>query len=437
MRMTRLLFTALVVLLQAWPATATALGPRFEVPVEWVWLRNPRSGVFVRVSSLRDFAVASNGTDFFVAWSQRALVGTVGPASEPPRTARAGVFGVRIDAAGNVLDAVPIQLPLSEVADGCPSGARFCPGLLSLAFATCSDSYLVCIGGCARVDSRGTPLDANPIPFLPSSGFAASDGQNHFVMQAGSPAQIFFVAPDATVVAHPIAFPLGSVASDGENFLSVTGSQITLFDTNGAMLNATETPFPPTRGVVTFDGNEYLFFWAGSGPDGFGKYVTRVSSDGEPIDTSARLALPDALGGSFDLTYRIAFDGVNAVAAWCSVCVNDRNLAPIAVIQKDDDAEDQIVATQAGTAGPLRRWLALASNSTGVSVVVVDGVNLSPTFNALESFFTVVQFVTTGAPPGRGHRVSARQRKERRKCHERSAERAGGDRQPGRGVRKP
>ena len=78
--MIRLLFAASAVLLLAWDATAAVLGPRFEVPVEWVWRFDPRTRLFVRVSSARDFAVASNGTDFFVAWSQRALVGTVGPA---------------------------------------------------------------------------------------------------------------------------------------------------------------------------------------------------------------------------------------------------------------------------------------------------------------------------------------------------------------------
>ena len=87
--MIRLLFAASAVLLLAWDATAAVLGPRFEVPVEWVWRFDPRTRLFVRVSSARDFAVASNGTDFFVAWSQRALVGTVGPAGEPPLTTRA------------------------------------------------------------------------------------------------------------------------------------------------------------------------------------------------------------------------------------------------------------------------------------------------------------------------------------------------------------
>jgi hypothetical protein len=258
------------------------------------------------------------------------------------------------------------------------------------------------------VDSRGTLLDANPIPLLPSGGFAISDGQDHFVL-AGN--QMFFVAPDATVVAHPMAFTIGSVASDGDNFLSVTSSQITLFESNGQTLNTTAMPFQASKQpAVTFDGDEYLIFWAGLGPDGPGKYVTHVSSkerrsrksrprtDGEPLDTSARLALPDVNGGAFDFAYRVSFDGMNAIAAWCSVCVNDRNLAPIAVIQKDDQAEDQIIATQVGTAGPMRRWLAIASNSAGVSVVVVDGVKIWLPSPFLESFFPVVQFVTTWAP---------------------------------------
>jgi len=402
MRITRFLFTAVAVLLPAWRATAAVIGPTIGLPVEWVWARdlNPNRS-FVMVSSLRDFAVASNGTDFFVAWRQRGLVGVVGPNGEPPRTAREGVFGIRIDASGNVLDVDPIQLPIPPVGDTCDFGSVDCspPSGLSmstdwLAFADKSDSYLACNGGCVRVDSNGTLLDESPIPSLPSRGTVLSDGRNHFVLADG---QIFFVHKHARVVANPLAVPLGATASDGDNFLSVAGSQISLFDSEGVTLNVTAMPVQPSRGALTFDGVEYLFFWAGSGPDGPGRYVTRVSTDGEPLDTSPRLASPAVFGGSFDRTYRISFDGMNAVAAWCDVCVHDRNVVPIAVIQKADQA-DSITGTLVGFTGPmLLTGLALASNSTGISVVVVDGVTFTPTFHT-RSFFPKIQFVTTWAP---------------------------------------
>jgi hypothetical protein len=387
--MIRLLFAASAVLLLAWDATAAVFGPRFEVPVEWVWRFDPRTRLFVRVSSARDFAVASNGTDFFVAWGQRALVGTVGPAGEPPLTTRAGVFGVRIDAAGNVLDAAPIQLPL-------PAGDMISPFPFSeptnqwLTFTASSDSYLACSFGCARVDSCGTLLDANPIPI--TGGVVVSNDENGFALVGN---QMFSVAPDATVVAHPIAFTLGSVASDGDNLLNVTRSEITLFDSNGATLNVTSMPFQASqRPAVTFDGEEYLVLWQGGGPDGTGKYVTRVSSDGVPLDTSARLALSDPFDGSKDFGLRMSFDGMNAVGAWCRDCFFERNGASLIAIQP----KDPIVATPAGGNGPMRRWLALASNSTGVSVLVVDGLNIFPPSINLESFFPVIQFVTTWAP---------------------------------------
>jgi hypothetical protein len=394
-----MLFIAAAVLLPAWQATAAVLGPRFEVPVEWVWRFDPSTRAYVRVSPARDFAVASNGSDFFVAWSQRALVGTVGPAGEPPRTARAGVFGIRIDAAGNVLDPVPIGLPLS-------GSDRSFSDLSNqwLAFAASSDSYLACSGGCARVDSCGTVLDANPIPLPSGAGgppVVVSDGEDHFVLVGN---QIFSVTRDATVVAHPIAFTVGSVASDGDKFLNVTSSQITLFDSSGATLNA--APMPGSRQpAVTFDGDEYLVLWAGRGADGNGKYVTRVSSDGVPLDTTARLALPDYFGGGADRGLRISFDGMNAVAAWCDVCVHEKNLAPIAVIQ----TKDPITANWAGTTGPVATTLAVASNSMGVSIVVADGFKPWPPSFYLSSFFPVVQFVTTWVPsPERSERSDRR-----------------------------
>jgi hypothetical protein len=413
MRMTRSLFLVAAVLLPAMHATAVVLGPRFEAPVEWVFVFDPRTRALVKVSSLLEFAVASNGTDFFVAWRQRALVGTVGPAGEPPRRTRGGVFGVRIDAAGNVLDAAPIQLPVPG-GDTCDFRVTSCPAPSALnmstgwvAFAPSSDSYMVCNGGCARVDSCGTLLDANPIPF---SGSVLSDGQDHFLLLGG---QLFFVDSDGTLVAHPFAAPIGSVASDsdGGHFLSVTGSEITLFDSNGATLNATPMPFQTSQPAVTFDGDKYLIFWAGSGPGGRGKYVTRVSSDGEPLDTSARLALSADPFGT-DRTYRISFDGMNAVAAWCSTCLFDGNGAPIAVIQQDDQADGQIIATLVGATGPMRSGssgLAIASNSTGVSVVIADGFSLWLPSPVLGSFFPVVQFVTTWAPsPERNERSDRR-----------------------------
>jgi len=390
MRMSRSLLIAAAVLLPAWQATAAVLGPSIEVPVEWVWIRDPRTRALVKVSPLRDFAVASNGTDFFVAWRQRALAGTVGPSGEPPRTARAGVFGARIDAAGNLLDAVPIALPLAGV-------ERSFSDLSNqwLAFAESSDSYLACSDGCARVDSCGALLDANPIEFpsggLPSSGMpvVVSDGEDHFVLLGN---EMFFVGPEATVVSHPLAFSIGSVASDGNNFLNVTRTGITSFDSHGGTLNAAALPFQASKQpAVTFDGDDYLILWAGIGPDGAGKYVTRASSEGEPLGTSARLALPDVRGGVFDLGFRISFDGMNAVATWCDVCTQTMNEAPIAVIQ----AEDSVIATQVDTAGPLLRALAVASNSDGVSIVVVDGFKPWLPSPALNSFFPVVQFVTT------------------------------------------
>jgi hypothetical protein len=317
------------------------------------------------------------------------------------------VFGVRIDAAGNVMDAVPIQLPLSGPQCTPPFGSCF--GFLSLAFAASSDSYLVCNGGCVRVASSGTLLDANPIPSLPS-GRVLSDGQDHFVVAGG---QIFSVDPDATVEAHPFPFAIlgDSVASDGDNFLAFTSlggapaeaaPPITLFDSNGAVLKTSAMPFQPLGRAVTFDGDEYLIFWTGAGPDGNGKYVTQVSSDGEVLDTSARLALPNFGSGSLDRLFRISFDGMNAVAAWCQSSISAVNSAPIAVIRKDDQAEDQITATQVGTAGPLgsppRQFLAVASNSTGVSVVIVDGFKFFPPAFALQSFFPRISFVRTWTP---------------------------------------
>src|SRR5512138_223133 len=88
---------------------AAVLGPRVELPLEWVWARG-YGGNFYQATAARGFAAASNGTDFLVAWMQYTRYGVDGSSGEAPWNTTPGVFAVRMDSTGAILDSSPLLL---------------------------------------------------------------------------------------------------------------------------------------------------------------------------------------------------------------------------------------------------------------------------------------------------------------------------------------
>ncbi len=387
MRAIRGLTLAAVVLTWTFPGAAPAavLGPKIPLPVDWVWRYVPNPQGYVQATGLGTIAAASNGTEFLVAWSQRALVGDVGPGGEAPWSTGPGIYAVRIDAAGQLLDPAPIALAL-DAPDLSGSGWR---GVGEwLAYAAASDTYLAawgCAGGtevCAlHVSSSGAPL--GPPIHLPAAGrpIVLSDGTDHAVV-AGD--RLFVVAADGAWTSATLGFTPGVIASDGVRFLGVTGTALTVFDRTGATLATAALPLPGV--AATFDGTGYVVLCAGSGPSGSGEYVARVGTDGALLDLSPRLVF-----GVADSLFDMSFDGLYAVAAWCPTCVQDRDSVRIAVI----DLGGAAVTADLLSTGPEFKTLAVASAATGISVVVPDGEYFWP--NAI-TYHPFAQLLTTWAP---------------------------------------
>lgn len=394
MQSIRFVATLLAVLLPQ-ASLAAVLGPKVELPLEWVWNRGSYGGNYYKATAFGSFAAASNGTDFLVVWTQGARIGVVGPNGEAPWQTTPGVFAVRMNAAGAILDAAPLLLSAEGSTVPVTSGA-----VHWVAYAEASDSYLAAFGCgtevCAvRVTSSGTLLDAPPIR-LPSGArpVVTSDGVRHFVL-AGD--QMFVVAADGTWTAFPIAFTPGAVASDGLNLLNVNGADITLSGPDGATLASASMPAGIGGRSMTFDGNAYLILGYGPGADGDGEYLTRVDTGGAVLDTSSRLRQ-----GWADNFFDLSFDGLNDVAVWCPTPpAYDGGPVTIALLQSGAPvAEAEFLTT-----GKVLLRLSAASNALGTSAIAVDGFAYGESYN---SFHPAVQLVTSWAPvavskAGTGH----------------------------------
>lgn len=366
---------------------AAVLGPKVVLPLEWVWNRSNYGGTYYKATAFVNAATASSGTDFLVVWTQSARFGVVGPNGEAPWQTTPGVFALRMDSAGAILDAAPLLLSADW------SGPTLVGAGSWVAYAEASDSYLAAFGCpaglcAARVSSSGALLDAAPIA-LPSGGTAAvtSDGVRHFVL---SGSQVFVVAADGTWTAFPIAFTPGAVASDGLNLLNVAGPDITLAGPDGVTLATASLPAGINGRSVTFDGSGYTILGYGPGPDGEsleGEYLTRVDTGGAVIGTTSRLRT-----GYADNFFDVSFDGLNAVAVWCPTPpAYDGGPVTIAVLQPGAPVAD----AQFLTTGKVLNRLSSTSNAVGTSAIVVDGFAYGESFN---SFHPAVQFVTSWAP---------------------------------------
>lgn len=383
MKAIRLAVFLLALSLLPLPAPAIVLGPRVHLPMEWVWHDSMRNQQFwPRIGGL---AAASDGTNFMVVWSQYGLTGMVGPDGEPPRQITPGVFALRMDASGNLLDAAPVLIS-SEL-----PATSFWEWTVGewVAYAEASDSYAAAwtceneIEACVvRLSSTGALLDPAPIR-LPTAAqpVVTTDGAQHFVL-AGN--EMFVISADGTWTEFPLAFTAGAVASDGTNLLNVRGD-VTLFAKDGTVLNQTAMPPGIPGSAVAFDGSSYAIIGS-TGGAASGAWVTRVDTSGAFLDTTR--IVNDWYGYAFD----ISFDGLSEVAAWCSSCVDDKNPVRVAVIRSQDAILSASMVSGASE-GVLHK-VAVASNATGTSVVVMDG------FIGLYSlgFHPAAQFLTTWAP---------------------------------------
>jgi hypothetical protein len=266
----------------------------------------------------RSPAVASDGTDFLVAW-------------EDYRSGPSDIYGTRVSASGQVLDTLGILV----------SGAGGNQLVPAVAFN--GSDYLVAwqdrrsgvynIYG-SRVTSAGAVLDPAGIPistatYSKNDPAVATDGANYLVVWSNAPIyQTIYgarVSP-AGVVLDPSGIPISNeayrqelpaVAYDGTNFLvvwttapqpnphynyyAILGARVT---PEGAVLDSPAIQISPLSGNryrpdVAFDGANYLVMWEDKVSGSFHPDVrgARITPYGTVLDTFTAAAQE---GGQYD-----------------------------------------------------------------------------------------------------------------------------------------
>jgi hypothetical protein len=237
-------------------------------------------------------AVATNGTDYLVAW-------------EDGRPGAAGIWGVRVDATGIVLDPSGIPISTGGLCEQSPKVA-----------SNGSDYLLV------WQDYRNTtecPSDFIPPP--PADIYGAR------VSAAGA-----VLDPAGIAIATSAADEdLPSVASNGSDYLvawqqnfynsDIYGARVS---GSGAVLDTTPISISTATGAqyfpaIAWDGTDYLAAWqdsrngnATTGP--FNIYGARVSAAGSVLDPSGIAISTAPIISPYPLA--IAGDGSNALVVW-------------------------------------------------------------------------------------------------------------------------
>jgi hypothetical protein len=247
-------------------------------------------------------AVTSNGTDFFVAWSDKRSGGD------------AGVRGVRVTAGGVVADATPIDPTIGSGPEDFPAVASDGTGYF-LAWANIGSVYGV------RVSTAGMVLDS-PILFTATAGdrpSVAFNGTEYLAVWSRS-SNIYGqrVATNGSLVGVEVPVSIGptvdlfpAVASDGSGWLvtwrgdwRVRTNRVdaagNVLDGAGRMVSAVEVEV----GTVAWDGLWYWLAFETTGRDIFGR---RISATGVPADASDFL-----IAGAFEPEQRPALSAAGA-----------------------------------------------------------------------------------------------------------------------------
>ncbi|MBN8232741.1 cadherin-like domain-containing protein [Corallococcus macrosporus] len=274
-------------------------------------------------------AVASNGTDYFVAWE------------DSPDSQEGRVLGARVTRTGTVLDAQ--ALPLA-------AGA---PGLRAPAVASNGTDYLVAwreqgadpenrlLG--TRVTSAGTVLDGpgfelSPPGALPSAPVIASDGEGYLVVwsvdRSGQDVLLGTRVTSAGGVVDGGALDLfaapgehtePAVAFNGTDYFvawerafDILGMRVTpareVLDASGVVLSTSAST--QTKPVVASNGTDYLVVWSDTGHGGQSVVGVRVTAEGQVLDPSGLAIAWGAgdTGGGVDPA--VASNGTDYLVIW-------------------------------------------------------------------------------------------------------------------------
>jgi len=243
-------------------------------------------------------AVASNGTDWLVAWQDGR-----------PGASQDDIYGTRVGADGSVKDILGIQISAGTSA----SGQQQTP-----AVASDGTDYFVAWSTATRVwgarvqASSGNVLDANGIQFTTTSSNQpdVSFGNQDYLVVWNASSNVHgrrvtkdgtLLGSSAIVIAEDgVQATMPKVAFDGTNWFvvwqanKIRGARV---DTSGEVLDAAfDLSTSGTIPSLTWDGTQYWAAWQTTGTPSV--YAVRVAPNKTVKDSPALLVASDALGTS-------------------------------------------------------------------------------------------------------------------------------------------
>ncbi|MDB5217308.1 MAG: Flagellar hook-length control protein FliK, partial [Myxococcaceae bacterium] len=285
------------------------------------------------VGSNQPYIAAANGAGFLVVWS----VSYIDVYQQP------GVYAVRLDVDGNILDQTPITLAANETNVQGPTAAFDGTNWFAAWHRYVGGTTSYDIFG-ARIGKTGAPLDATPIEiskdidaeFFPVVRF---DGTSYFV----------------TWRSYISVFGQ-KYGTDGKPI----GNRVALVTSpNGSLYNF-DAAFDGTRHVVTWS------TYNSNGINGQDIYARRFDLDGAPQDVAD---VGIAVDANYDDRPRVASDGTNFLITWSrSGALLGTRLSPAGLVLDPP-------TTLASSTGSYYDY-ALASD--GLGSLVVNGEYVSP-----------------------------------------------------------
>lgn len=277
--------------------------------------------VSAETNDQRDPAVASDGSGFFIAWSDGKW-GALIP----------DIYGARVTSAGAVLDPSGIAIAMTAGAQLTPS-AVFHEGSYTVAWMGNDSIHAARVDAAGAVlDMAGVPVSTGPMvedtPAIACSSAACLVAWSD--MRSGA-RDIYGARLAAGVVLDPAGIPISGAANreqtpdvawDGSNYLAVwQDRRAGHWDIYGARISAQGAALDPAGIAIAtgpFDQQTPALAWGGSGylvvwqDQAFRIQGAVVDSAGSVLGPFVQISTPD----STQVTPDVGFDGTNHLVAW-------------------------------------------------------------------------------------------------------------------------
>ncbi len=353
--------------------------------------------------------IAQGGDKFLVVWEDSRSIVTGGTESETGRD----IYGIRLDASGNPLDATPIAVAAAPASQWAPKAAWNGSNWLVVfeGYAPNGTGYYAPMLQAVRISPAGQVLDPQPIPLYgtaPSGGAywsLASDGVNWVVVVQGTSTGGDIVAmrisPSGAVLDPPTRTLVDAtyymranirLAYAGGVFLMTYNDQYVngTNETKGLRFDSNLSVLAPPAQLLTVPasdlagaGNQFYLAWLQQQPDfSTAVYGTRLDSNGLKLDGAG----DNLSGNTFSDTFSeigATWDGVNWRVSWLN---NLAELRAARVNASGTVLDPGGVAIPGPTAGPTAGngnggfqvvWSPYVDADQGVATASVSSANVA------------------------------------------------------------